>query len=64
MTTDTAAELSVFAANDLSDERTVRVVSTAANQGKRFVEVGLTLAARRELIEALGGVVGPDWGED
>lgn len=63
MSTDTAAEVIVFAANDISDERTLRVQSTALNGGKRFVELGLTLAARRELIEALGGEVGPDWGD-
>lgn len=65
MSSDVAAELIVIAPETGGDERTLRTVSTARDgNGKRFVEVGLSLNARRDLIEALGGMVGPDWGDE
>jgi hypothetical protein len=62
MSTDVEAAVEVLAVDD-TDARTLRTVSTAHGGGKRFVEVGLAVAARRALIEALGGTVGPDWEE-
>jgi hypothetical protein len=61
MPRDVEAQIVVIAEGE-ADERTLRIVSTSP-AGKRFVEVGMSLTARRELIEALGGVVGPDWGD-
>lgn len=61
MAHDTESQIIVIAGNG-GDERTLRIVSTST-RGKRFVEVGLSLDGRRELIEALGGVTGPDWGD-